>query len=483
MSQPFSQLFSGPSWVPESVFYQIFPERFANGDPSNDPSGAADWLTDAPTRENFFGGDLAGIRSHIDHLQTLGVNALYLTPVFAAGSSHKYDTHDYLKIDPAFGTLDIFRGLVHDLHNADIRLMLDAVFNHCGDGFWAFRDVMLNGPNSPYAGWFIVDSYPIRLDPPSFQTCGGAPFLPKLNTANPAVQDYLSQVAAYWLKEGIDGWRLDVPWKAAADLWPRLYNEIAALNPEAYIVAEVWRGTSDWLRGDRVHGVMNYRLRNCILDYAALDHMDAEDFDYETRYLVAEHGATAPYHLTLLGSHDTARIRTLCKGDVGRTIIAITLQMTTVGTPMIYYGDEIGMDGETDPDCRRPMIWDESRWNRPIYDATRKLIALRRSHPALRYGELRPLRVFNGAYAFARVHENEAAIVILNPRGALPNFSVPLGDLGIKTHWQDTLSGRQFTVEGNRLCLETLPARSAFVLTGAKSPSVSDLETHGESHD
>ncbi|MFN8449073.1 MAG: glycoside hydrolase family 13 protein [Anaerolineae bacterium] len=362
---------SAPEWVQDAVFYQIFPERFRNGDPTNDPAGAADWEHDTPTRENFFGGDLAGIAQRAAYLQALGVNALYTTPIFEAQTNHKYDTSDYLKIDPAFGTLDTFRQMRAALKDAGVRLVLDAVFNHCGDGFWAFRDVVENGERSPYCDWFSVESFPIRFDPPSYQTCGGAPFLPKLNTENPDVQDYLLRVTDFWMQEGIDGWRLDVPWKASPAFWRRFRERVIRINPEAYIVAEVWRGTSDWLRGDTAHGVMNYRLRSHILDYAAFDHMDAEDFDYEVRQLLTEHGASTPYHLTLLGSHDTPRIRTLCRGDAARTMIAIALQMTLPGTPMVYYGDEIGMEGENDPDCRRPMIWDERRWHSGINAATR----------------------------------------------------------------------------------------------------------------
>jgi glycosidase len=238
---------------------------------------------------------------------------------------------------------------------------------------------------------------------------------------------------------------------------------VEAKNPDAYTVAETWRGTSEWLRGDRVHGVMNYRLRQYILDYAAFDHMDAEDFDYELRQLREEHGPTAAYHLTLLGSHDTARIRTVCKGDVGRLKIAITLQLTYLGVPMIYYGDEIGMEGENDPDCRRPMIWDESRWDREIYDLTRRLIALRHAHPALRTGEFHTLRCYNGAYAYARTLGDDRAVVVLNPRHALPRFSVPLGALATSPRWVDTVSGRTYEVTGGQIVLEPLPAKSAHV--------------------
>lgn len=461
---------TAPAWLDDRVFYQIFPERFANGNPTNDPADAADWAHDAPTRDNFFGGDLAGIRDHVPHLTRLGVNALYLTPIFAAGSNHKYDTWDYRAVDPAFGTLGDFRELVARLKGEDIRLLLDAVFNHCGDGFAPFRDVIEHGASSLYADWFTFESLPVRLDPPSYQTCGGAPFLPKLNTAHPDVRSYLFASASQWLAEGIDGWRLDVPWKAPADFWVAFRKHVAAQNPEAYLVAECWRGTSDWTRGDTVHGVMNYRLRQHILDYAAADHMDAEDFDYEVRQLLAEHQSTARAHLTLLGSHDTPRIHTLCRTVTGRTRIALALQFTLPGTPMIYYGDEIGMEGEQDPDCRRPMIWDESRWNQPIWEATRALIRLRRSHPWLGDGALRPIKTFNGVYSFAREHDQAAVIVVVNPRQAQPALRLSDALIARAGAWTDILTGQRWIAHRGMLDFEPLPAQSAFVLVPEGEP-------------
>jgi glycosidase len=270
------------------------------------------------------------------------------------------------------------------------------------------------------------------------------------------------------MAEGIDGWRLDVPWKASPELWPEFFQRVLSHDPDAYVVTETWRGTRDWTTGDRAHGVMNYRLRQNILDYAAFNHQDAEDFDYEVHQLLAEHGATAAHHLTLLGSHDTPRILTLCKGDVGRAIIAIALQMTLPGVPMVYYGDEIGMEGENDPDCRRPMIWDESRWCWPIWDATRALIGLRHQNEAIRHGELRTLRVFNGVYAYARVHADAApVVVVLNPRDEQPKLSIPLGDLSQHTDWIDVLSETRYTVSGGTLTFEPLAPQSAHVLVPA----------------
>lgn len=453
-----------PIWVKDAVFYQIFPERFANGDPSNDPPNTARWDEDMPTRENFFGGDLVGILAHRDHLTRLGVTALYTTPIFAAQTNHKYDTTDYHQIDPAFGTLETFKTVLQGLHDRGIRWILDGVFNHCGYQFPAFQDAAANGQHSRYWNWFYIDdTLPFQTDPPSYQTCGGATYLPKLNTSNPDVQQLVLDTIAYWLEQGADGWRLDVPWKVDMRLWSRVREHVLSINPSSYIVGEVWRGTADWIRGDNVHGVMNYRMRGHILDYALFDHLDAEDFAYEVAYLLREHGETAPYHLTLLGSHDTPRLLTLAYGNVARTLIAITLQITLPGVPMIYYGDEIGMEGENDPDCRRPMIWDERRWNPAIWETTRKLIALRHAHPALRSVHVEPIKTWDRVIVFARRDEDDIVIVAANTGIARPAFKFPIPPEYAMFTWREVLSGRSIQVEQGVLSLQPLPAQSVFV--------------------
>ena len=206
--------YHAPEWVKDAIFYQIFPERFANGDKNNDPAWVSPWGT-TPTPLTFCGGDLQGILDHLPYLSDLGINALYLTPVFAARSNHKYDTADYFQVDPGFGDQALLKKLVDSAHQSGIRVVLDAVFNHCGDGFWAFQDVIQKGASSPYTNWFFTNSFPIQPAPPNYQTCGGAGFLPKLNINNPQVREHLLRVATYWLEEvGMDGWRLDVPWKS-----------------------------------------------------------------------------------------------------------------------------------------------------------------------------------------------------------------------------------------------------------------------------
>ncbi|MFN8420542.1 MAG: alpha-amylase family glycosyl hydrolase [Anaerolineae bacterium] len=457
--------FAAPAWVADSIFYQIFPERFANGDPSNDPAGVVSWES-TPTRENFFGGDLQGILDRLPYLEQLGINAIYMTPVFKARSNHKYDTCDYMTVDPAFGSNELLGKLIDSAHNRGIRIVLDAVFNHCGDGFWAFEDVAQRGKQSPYWDWFMVRDYPLQMNPPSYQTCGGAAFLPKLNTRNLEVQDYLLKVAAYWISEyGIDGWRLDVPWKADFDFWRRFRDVVKGIDPQSYIVGEFWRDAREWLAGDTCDAVMNYPLRDTILDFSARDSMDGEDFAYEVNRLQKVYGNAASVQLNLLGSHDTARILTVCREDVGRTQIAATALFTTIGVPMVYYGDEIGMTGENDPDCRKPMQWDSAKWNPTLTDTFRRLIKARKQHPALVSGEYESLWTFNGISAYRRYNAEEQLVVILNPRDARNDITIAVDGAGT---WCDLLSDREYHSSDEQLRIGQLAATSALVLHQAK---------------
>lgn len=456
---------NSPEWVKSAVFYQIFPERFANGSPANDPPGTLPWGT-RPTRDAFMGGDLQGILDRLPYLEDLGVTALYLTPIFAACTNHKYDTCDYFRIDPAFGDEALFKRLVNHAHNRGIRIVLDAVFNHCGDGFWAFTDLMQKGAASRYKDWFFVRSYPIRQNPPNYQTCGGAEYLPKLNTANPEVRDHLIQAATYWVSQfGIDGWRLDVPWKADPEFWKVFYEAVKRVNPEAYIVGEVWRDPTHWLKGETCDGIMNYPLREYLLDYCVHDHMDAEDFDHFCGRLRQVYGPTTPFHLNLLSSHDTARIRTLAGEDPRRVLLAAAAQFTSPGIPMVYYGDEIGMPGGNDPDCRRCMIWDSAQWHADIYSAHQKLIWARKNHAALERGDFIPLLAFNGVYVYQRATGADRAVVILNPRGPQHDLKIPLlvNDGEIRS-WKELFTGKIFVSHSGTLRLDTLPEMSARIL-------------------
>ena len=450
-----------PGWVADAVFYQIFADRFARSGENEGCRELAEW-GEAPTRENFFGGDLAGIEGKLPYLADLGVTAVYLTPIFKASTNHRYDAHDYLEIDPMLGNADSLRSLVGAAHEVGVRIVLDCVFNHCGDGFWAFRDLMEKGEDSQYRDWFMPRALPIVQDPPNYQTCGGARYLPKLNGEHREVRDYLIRVATHWIRAAdIDGWRLDVPWKMSRDFWSEFRAAVKSAKPDAYIVGEIWRDAMPWL--DLYDGAMNYRLRDVHLDYCVRDHMDAEDAAFETIGLIDGSGSSAASQLNLLGSHDTARLLTLCKGDAARVVLAMTAMFTSPGAPMIYYGDEIGLEGENDPGCRRCMPWNESEWNPTIATAVRSLIAIRQAHPALRSGTWEPLLVFNGVLAYRRRFHHDEVIVVLNPRNAQFDLKITI-DACSNSVWRDLLGGGDYSVQGGALTIDRLAEKSALVL-------------------
>jgi len=404
-----------PDWVKDSIFYEIFPERFANGNPDNDPPDVKPW-GGTPTRTNFLGGDLQGILDKLDYLKALRIDAIYLTPIFAANTNHKYDTIDYYQVDPHFGDLNTFRSLLRKAHDRGIRIVLDAVFNHVGDGFWAFRDVVEHGESSPYVNWFYIEDFPVTRTPtPNYGTYSKAPYLVRLNVYNPEVRRYLYDVARHWTQEGIDGWRLDVPFLMNHRFWKGFRRVVKEINPELYIVAEIWKKATSWLQGDECDGAMNYRLRNLILDFFIHRKLDASTFDRKLAALRAEHpGETAYTMLNLLGSHDTPRLLTLCGGDRELFKVAVAFLFTYVGVPMIYYGDEVGMTGGNDPDCRRPMVWDPALQDQELLEWHRQLIRIRKAHPALRRGTIQTAHALEDIYCFERQYGADYVLVVLN---------------------------------------------------------------------
>ncbi|NUN71346.1 MAG: glycoside hydrolase family 13 protein, partial [Bacteroidetes bacterium] len=267
-----------PAWVKDAVFYQIFPDRFANGDPSNDPAGAERWGA-PPKGNNFFGGDLQGIMDHTGHLQRLGVNALYLNPIFEATSNHKYNTKDYLRFDPSFGTNALFDRFSSHVREVGFRLVLDGVFNHVGTAFAPFEDVVKNGDRSPYASWFNIFSWPVKGPrEPNYECWWGYGSLPKLMAQHPEVKEYLLSVAKQWTPK-IDGWRLDVANEVPHEFWKEFRTAVRGWNPECYIVGELWEDASPWLQGDEFDATMNYRFRAACLEFFTKDAIDAAGFD------------------------------------------------------------------------------------------------------------------------------------------------------------------------------------------------------------
>jgi glycosidase len=335
--------FHTPAWVRDAVFYQIFPERFCNGDPCNDPPHVEPWGA-PPTFRNFTGGDLKGILDKLDYLADLGVSALYLTPIFKSSSNHKYDTIDYFSVDEHFGDLNLLRRLVDACHGRGMRVILDAVFNHCSSLHPYFLDVRHKGRDSRYWNWFFIKKWPIpdrfarHKDALDWYECWwGFHSLPKLNYSNPEVEGYFLKVAQYWLREAhTDGWRLDVPNEVIQTFWPKFRRAVREVNPEAYIVGEIWEDATPWLLGDQFDAVMNYRFQKALLGYFAEETLDTKGLDQTLRQLMIDYPEQATaVMLNLLGSHDTVRPMTAVKGRLQSLKLMATLQFTFEGAPCI----------------------------------------------------------------------------------------------------------------------------------------------------
>ncbi|MWC26740.1 alpha-glycosidase [Paenibacillus sp. MMS18-CY102] len=436
-------LFQPPAWVKDAVFYQIFPERFANGDPSLNPEGTEPWGGE-PTPSNFFGGDLQGVIDHLDHLSSLGINAIYFTPVFLAPTNHKYDTTDYMQVDPAFGTNELLKQLISDCHARGIRVLLDAVFNHAGRTFPPFVDVLANGENSRYADWFHVREWPIGVKDgiPTYETFSFAPTMPKLNTENAEVKQYLLDVAKYWIEEiGIDGWRLDVANEVDHAFWREFRQTVKRANPEAYILGEIWHDSLMWLQGDQFDAVMNYPFTNAVLDFFAYGKRDAKHFaDAIGRQLAEYPQQVTEVTFNLLDSHDTPRLLTLCGDDERRMQLAALFQLTYPGTPCIYYGDEVGMSGEGDPGCRQCMVWDSAKQNQSLLKFYKDALSLRSRYAALRGVGLQFVSAERKSHvlAYERFDENERLFIVMNVSDQSVQYAPPASISNL--NWADQLS-------------------------------------------
>ncbi|SIS74146.1 glycoside hydrolase family 13 protein [Alicyclobacillus vulcanalis] len=398
-----SRVLTVPDWAAQSVAYQIFPDRFAiGGRPLVEPSDP--WHA-RPTPTSVFGGNLRGITEKLPYLRDLGVNLVYLTPIFQAPSNHKYDTEDYFAIDPAFGTFDDLQALVQTAHLLGIRIVLDAVFNHAGFNFAPFQDVVRRGRASPYASWFFLHGDRVDVQQVNYETFATRlREMPKLNLAEPAAAEYFLQVARHYVLEcDIDGWRFDVANEIDPSFWPRLRAELRAIKPDILLIGEIWHDSLPWLMGYAFDGVMNYPLRDLILRYAIDESLDEAGFAQAWVRLFLQYPRPAWRAMwNLLGSHDTERILTRAQGDVSKVGLALALTFTLPGIPMVYYGDEIGMEGEGDPDCRRGMVWDEGAWHRDLRDAVRRLARLKASHAALAAERTVILRAEPGVLHYVR---------------------------------------------------------------------------------
>ncbi|MBE3574308.1 MAG: alpha amylase N-terminal ig-like domain-containing protein [Firmicutes bacterium] len=444
-----TQRFPLVRWTQGAVFYQVFPDRFADGDPRNDPANVTPW--NGPVRRDtsgqYFGGDLKGLTDRLPYLAQLGVTALYLNPIFAAQSSHRYDTVDYMKIDPMLGTLDDFHAFLNAAHALGMRVILDGVFNHTGTGFWAFQDVLKNGARSPYAKWYYFKGFPVTMSPPNYEGWAGLASLPKLNLENPEVRDYILNVVRYWTAQGIDGWRLDVPNEIRAPgFWEEFRQTVKAIHPNAYIVGEIWQVAPEWLQGTRFDALMNYPIGYYALrpTFAGQAGWSLRRMDGEIHRVLASYADVADeMNFNLVDSHDTERILTaLGGGNLGDTPApaAITrlklltaIQFTLPGVPVIWNGDERGMLGEKGDNWdaqRAPIQWDQK--DEGVFAYYQRLIALRKATPALWGADFTTLWLDDQGqtYAYQRGLGKDGVIVALNNGAETARIAVtPVGAL------------------------------------------------------
>jgi neopullulanase len=494
---------SVPDWVKDAIFYQIFPDRFARSERLAGRFEFESWDS-PPTVHGFKGGDLYGMLEHLDYLQDLGITALYLTPIFASASNHRYHTYDYYKVDPLLGGDEALRALVDEVHRRGMRIVLDGVFNHASRGFWQFHHVLETGESSPYKDWFYFDpdhllgkkswgAYPTphqvqaihsegSLKAIGYQGWWNLPALPKFNTGTPAVREFLFGVAEHWIRFGIDGWRLDVPGEIDDDaFWQEFRRRVRLINPEAYIVGEIWHEAQRWLQGDQFDASMNYLVTAATLSFFGASHlemntvnqagglqnrvhpMDAYSFAGEIDriyHLYAEPHTFA--QLNLLDSHDMPRFLSCVSNDRTSLEMALLFTHTYPGAPCIFYGDEVGVNGGHDPECRKSFPWDEAEWDKDLLAYTKACMKLRKDYPALRRGSFQRLFASGTLYAFERRLDGEHLIAAFNPGSEPQEANISLDVLG-KAPYSTLLGAAEIQSRGGELHLR-LSARSSVVL-------------------
>lgn len=481
-----------PDWVKNAVFYQIFPDRFAKSQhPHKKLLKNATWEAweEMPTLQGYKGGDLWGVIEKLDYLKDLGVTAVYFTPIFQSASNHRYHTHDYYQVDPMLGGNPAFRDLLEAAHERDMKVVLDGVFNHASRGFFFFHDILENGPHSPWVNWFKIHDWPLSPYngeyPANYEGWADNRALPVFNHDNLEVREYIMEVAEYWIKFGIDGWRLDVPFEVKTPgFWQEFRDRVKAINPEAYIVGEVWLDAREWLDGTQFDGVMNYLFTGPTIAFTAGDRVDIEqvqDRSYQpypplfaSEYAEKIQELLELYsweiqltQLNLLASHDTARLLSIAGGDRDSVKLATLLLMTFPGAPSIYYGDEVGLPGALDPDSRRgfPMA---DRWDHEVLDYHRQLIALRHSYSALRTGRYQVLFAESTVYVFARTLGAEEIITAVNIGTAPGKAQINWETTGLRSRPDKLLFGdAELSWESeptDQLTVE-LPPRSGCIFT------------------
>ena len=466
------QRHSIPDWVYGSVMYQVFPERFANGRSEINPENTIEWGS-VPTRLDFQGGDLYGVIDKLDHIESLGVNILYLNPIFLSGSTHKYDSWDHFKVDPTLGGDDGLRDLISNCHDRNIKVILDCSLNHVHPRHFAFQDIVKNGENSEYKNWFTIFDYPVRLIhrphlyantykvgwdgneeeykrylektfdetkvpvevrdddgpivEPSYKAWWGVPDMPKVNFENKEARQWALDVTKHWIENfDIDGWRMDVAKELDFSFWKEFRDIAHKANKDTLLISEIFGDTSQWLQGDRFDGTMNYSFREAMTDYFATKRINNKEFADSLANLYSMYSFEALSSCqNLLSSHDVKRFLNRCGNEEDGILGAIFLQATFPGIAGIYYGDEIGLGGADDPFNREPFPWhNEESWNSTILDYTKKLMNIKKSSSIFKYGRFELLDDNEQFVAFRRILKDESMLCIINRSKSNDDFNI-----------------------------------------------------------
>ncbi|WP_051217016.1 glycoside hydrolase family 13 protein [Butyrivibrio fibrisolvens] len=405
-----------PDWVREAVVYNIFPDSFADGKRKiEDVESSAEYQGEIC--RSLHGGTIKGIEENLDYIRDLGCNCVYLNPFFAASSYHKYDLLDYYHVDPTRGTDEDFRSLVETAHSKGIRVIIDGVFNHVCYRHPFFKDVLEKGKNSEFYNYFYElpehPVYPEGGEEPGYLCFAYVPEMPKTNTANRKLRDYFCDVGAYWIREfDVDGWRLDVANEVDDQFLRAFRNSVKEAKEDALVIGEVWENANHYINGSMMDSAMNYDFRRFCGQFFAKRNIDSAEFDARVSNLLMRYPQQATYaQLNLLDSHDVSRFLTVCGGDRDRMELAILFQMTFVGMPSIFYGDEKGLEGEKESEYRRPMEFCKEDRLEEVY---KSFIALRKSHPCFMNGKYETVLVNGNTYGYRRSDDTETVTVYMN---------------------------------------------------------------------
>ncbi len=428
-------IYKAPSWVQNTVWYQVTLGSYSN---------SGDECVD------YWAGNVEGMIKKLDYIKEMGFTGIYFNPIFQSDSWHKYDIGDYYKIDESYGTNEQFKEFVDKAHSLGIKVVLDAVFNHAGDSHPFWKDVMEKGTESPYYDYFYIDGekpYEYCGDPfdavnvresINYKTFGYSHTMPKWKASNEKVREHLIGSAVYWIKEyNIDGWRCDVSNEVSHDFWRQFRKEVKKANAEAYILGENWDDASAWLKGDQYDGVMHYELAYPIWKYIGKSSHDKQKIGVVKATTFKEEMTKAltmyPKHVTrnmftLISSHDINRVKDFCSGNMKKVELMYIVMFTYAGSPCVYYGDEVGMEGKA-LDNRTPMVWNEEKQDKNIQTFIKKIVQLRKNHSSFKAIDVNWLLVDDDkdVVIYEKVSEvdDEKVIVILNNNDDNIEISLP----------------------------------------------------------